>query len=310
MYKNLFTMKCKICGFEGKSLVSHITKKHNMSIASYKETYNINSVHSVSDAQKKYLSSLWTERMKQPHWKQKMSENKKSIWSVEYWISMGYVETEAIDIVKKYQSENSKKRDYNSSPSVLSKQYWTNMGYSDVNADKKISEIQSKLSLHSNRFLGYSHTNDSKAKISNSMKSHIRLYGNSKWASHFGDSWTSVNRSNGEIEVYDYITTITDNISANEFICGYNVDIVVGNKLIEYFGDFWHGGELLFHNSDIHPVKKIPIYEIREYDRAKVHTLTQNGYEVLVIWESEYYTDKLKVFDKIKKFLHDTSEKN
>lgn len=303
-------MKCKICGFEGKSLVSHITKKHNMSIDSYKKMYIGASVHSVSEKQRKYLSSLWKERMKNPYWKEKMSENKKSVWSVDYWTSVGYSKSDAVEIVKKYQSENSKKRDYTTSPSTLNKEHWVKKGYSDELAVEKISQIQSNLSSQSNKFSGHSHTNDSKVKISNSMKSHIRLYGSSEWASHFGDGWTSLNRSSGEIEVFNYVSSITDNISANEFICGYNVDIVVSNKLIEYFGDFWHGGDLLFTETDIHPVKKIPIYEIREYDMNKIDTLVKSGYRVLIIWESEYYTDKLKVFNKIKKFLDDTSEKN
>jgi very-short-patch-repair endonuclease len=303
-------MKCEICGFEGKSLVSHITRKHNMSIESYKKKYDVISVHTVTVEQKNHLSSLWKERMKIPYWKNKMSENKKSIWNVEYWISLGYSKDDAVDIVKKYQSENSKKRDYTTSPSILNKQHWIKKDYSIEDASQKISEIQSKLSAHSSKFTGHTHNEDSKSKISNSMKSHIRLYGNGEWASHFGDSWSSITRSNGEIEVFNYVSGLYETATANQFICGYNIDIAVGNKLIEYFGDFWHGGELLFNELDIHPVRKIPIYEIIEYDKIKINTLIETGYEVLIIWESEYNMNKLEVFDKIKKFLNDTSEKN
>jgi hypothetical protein len=303
-------MKCEICGFEGKSLVSHITRKHNMSIDLYKKKYDVISVHTVTDEQKNHLSSMWKERMKTPYWKNKMSENKKSIWNVDYWISLGYSKDTAVDIVKKYQSENSKKRDYTVSPSILNKQYWIKKNYSDEGATQKISEIQSKLSAHSSKFIDHTHSEYSKAKISNSMKSHIRLYGNGEWASHFGDSWSNITRSNGEIEVFNYVNGLYENVTANQFICGYNIDIVVGNKLIEYFGDFWHGGELIFNELDIHPVRKIPICEILEYDKIKIDTLLKSGYEVLIIWESEYNMNKLEVFDKIKKFLNDISKKN
>ena len=303
-------MECKICGFSGKSLISHITRKHNMTIDSYKETYNVTMVHTVSNKQKQQLSSLWKTRMKDAYWKNKMNKNKKSIWTIDYWTSNGYSKEDAIEKIKKYQSENSKKRNYDTSPSTLTKAYWISRGYSEIDAVEKISVIQSNLSKYSNKFSGYTHTNNSKKMISTSMKNHIKLIGNTEWTSHFGDSWVNINRSVGEIQIFDYVQRVIQSVSANEFICGYNVDMVVGNKIIEYFGDFWHGGETMFTENDVHPVTKLPICDMREYDRTKINTLIENGYELLIIWESDYYTNKSKVFDKINKFLDDTSEKS
>jgi very-short-patch-repair endonuclease len=302
-------MKCKICGFEGKSLVSHITRKHGMTTIDYKRMYNVDKLHMITDNQKEILAKLRLERKDDPYWIERMNKNRKSVWKVDYWLSIGYSEEDAIKKVKEYQSNNAKKRDYEKSPSVLSKQYWFNLGHDDEFATNRIAEIQSKLSANSKKFYGKRHTEDAKKRISQTMKSHINSYGKTEWALHFGDF--SNYRSDGEVEIFNFVNSISKDVCANEFLLDYNVDILVGNKIIEYFGDFWHGLPTLFLEDDIHPIIKTPISEIRKYDEIKIKTLQENGYEVLIVVESEFLADSDSTFNKIKRFLgNDTSQKN
>jgi hypothetical protein len=278
-----------------------------MTVSDYKQTYGVDKVQEITDEQKNNLSQLWTERHKDVYWQEKMNAKPKSIWSVDYWMSKGYTEDDAKLIIFEYQSKNSKKRDYEKSPSTLAITFWTQKGYSIEEATKKISEIQSKLSKGSKKFSGKKHSDITKETISNTMKSHINLVGRDRWVEHFGSFQNPIYRSEGEIELFNYIINFDSRATANEFICGYNVDIIVDKKIIEYFGDYWHGHESFFpDDSVIHPSKKCIIKEIREHDSVKIDKLKKAGYDVEIVWEHEFYSDKVKVFEKINKFLNDT----
>lgn len=230
-----------------------------------------------------------------------MNKNRTSVWKKEYWISIGYTEEDATEMVRKYQSNNSKKRNYVDKPSWMNKKYWISKGYDDTSASVEISKRQSKISSKSKKFYGKSHTDETKLKISEKMKNHIKMSGVDEWASHFGD-FTNY-RSSGEIEIFDFVNSIYKNAVANQFILDYNVDILVDNKIIEFFGDFWHGLPTLFNDNDIHPIIKLPIIEMRSNDAIKIKTLKENGYDVLIVIESEFLKDKNSTFNEIKNFL-------
>jgi hypothetical protein len=300
-------MVCEICGFDGKSLVSHITRKHNISVIEYKKRYNVKSVHCVSDEQRLHLSLLWAERKKDPYWVKKMGENKKSIWSVDYWVSEGYSKDEATTKVSKYQSSNSKKRDYDKSPGVLSMNYYINKGIGVEEATLRISEMQSKLSKASNKFKGKFHSDTSKERIGNTMSEYIHNIGSIEWAKHFGEFSDSKFRSKGEIELFNMVSTIVSgNLSANEFICGYNVDILCGNKIVDYFGSYWHCNPQMYNADYFHIQKNKSAYDIWKYDELRGAVLCENGYELLVVWDTDFNKGIEYVENKIKRFLYDT----
>lgn len=300
-------MKCEICGFTGKSLVSHIVRKHHISVDEYKEQFNVKSVHYISEEQKLYLSNMWTERMKDPYWITKMSENKQSVWKVDYWISIGFSESDAILKVKEYQSNNSKKRDYTKSPTILSVEYYTNRGVDEETAIENIRKIQSKLSAKSNKFRGRKHSTESKNKIRNGMINHIHKVGVDEWVSHYGDLSDPIYRSKGEVELFNIVSNITKGyISANKFICGYNVDILCDKKIIEYFGDYWHCNPTVYSSDYFHSKVNKTASEIWEADSLRKRVLLDSGYNVLVIWESDFKNGTQYIEDRIRKFLYDT----
>lgn len=306
MYKGSFIMKCKICGFEGKSLVSHL-RKHNISTEQYKKEYNVDKVHSMDSTQRKYLSELWTNRMKDRKWIEKYSKNRKSIWDYKYWMENGMNEIEAKKMVKSIQSNNSKKRDYSKSPSVLSKQFYLLKGFSIEEAEKTISKIQSKLSSKSSKFSGKKHSQKSKEKISQSMSSHIHKIGIGEWSSHFGDLSDPKYRSNNEIEIFNFINEITQNCAeANTFVENYNVDVLYKNKIIDYFGIYWHCKQGFYDSDYYHPHKKKFAHEIRKEDRIRVENLKKMGYDVMTVWEDEYIKTPNIVKENIKKFIYDS----
>jgi hypothetical protein len=243
--------------------------------------------------------------MKDPYWISKMNENKKSIWTVEYWTSIGYSEGDAVTKVKEHQSENSKKRDYIKSPSVLSMKYYEDRGIDEGIALETIRRIQSDLSKYSDKFKGKTHSIESKRKIRNTMSNHVHGVGIDKWVGHFGDLSHPIFRSKGEIELFNIVSDITNgDISANVYIDGYNVDILCGNKVIEYFGTYWHCDPTVYHPEYLHMKKNKKACEIWKFDTKKIKKLSENGYSVIVIWEREFDNGVDYIKDKINKFLY------
>ena len=83
---------------------------------------------------------------------------------------------------------------------------------------------------------------------------------------------------------------------------GYYVyDIKVGNKLIEYNGDYWHCNPNIYDSDFIRKGKSSS--EIWSKDNKKTMLAEKFGYTVYTIWEQDYKTDKNKVMDLCKDYL-------
>jgi len=90
-------------------------------------------------------------------------------------------------------------------------------------------------------------------------------------------------------------------ISSNEAL--YFYDFMYKNKIIEFNGDFWHMNPSKFKETDINKMLKITAKEIWEYDKIKHAVATSKGYDILTIWESDYYNNADLVFNKCINFL-------
>lgn len=84
------------------------------------------------------------------------------------------------------------------------------------------------------------------------------------------------------------------------------VDFCVGNKIIEFFGDYWHAN----------PTKNAPdkmfsgrkglrtAKQIWENDANRISELRAAGYMVLIVWESDFKNHPEKVIAECKNFLN------
>jgi len=95
----------------------------------------------------------------------------------------------------------------------------------------------------------------------------------------------------------------------HEFSCGvpyHNFDFVVNdiNKVIEFNGDKFHANPKKYLQDD-HPIPflKESSKEIWDKDRRKLKKLKDKGYDVLIIWESEYLSNRKDVIIKCLNFL-------
>ena len=78
-------------------------------------------------------------------------------------------------------------------------------------------------------------------------------------------------------------------------------------KIIEYNGDKYHDNPNLFESNDYpHPYYKEDgptAKEIWERDNLKKNLAKNEGFDVLIIWDSEYRKDKNKTIKKCLNFL-------
>ena len=77
----------------------------------------------------------------------------------------------------------------------------------------------------------------------------------------------------------------------------------MNNKLIEFNGDYWHANPLFYGPMSFIKAKNKKAKDIWEYDNIKINTAKYQGYDVLVIWENEYKTNKEETINKCIDFL-------
>ena len=304
-------LKCQICEFEGKNLVSHIIHKHKITIDEYRNKFgNVLFVimpDSWSEKRQVYMKQYWANKdnIKKVS---DIQKNGSSIFTTKYWIKKGLTEEEAKQKVSDIQRKNGQK--YLDKGNVRENsrfcvEYWIKRGKSEIEAKSIISEIQSKLSAKSPRFTGHKRTDDQKQRISSSLKKMIGKVGKGKWASHFG---TFNGRSKIEIEFYNYIKENIDNeVVANFSIGNYIVDVIKNKKIIEFYGDFWHANPSIFSlNESLKGYEKEEIRlvdDIWKKDEIRISWLKNNGYDVMIIWESDWNKNKQECIEKVKKYL-------
>ena len=89
-------------------------------------------------------------------------------------------------------------------------------------------------------------------------------------------------------------------------------DYLLGNKIIEFNGDVWHMNPKMYSATDIFPIFEKEHYrsgigntaaDIWKYDEMKLNGYKQLGYDVKVVWESEYHENPEKIIQECIDFL-------
>jgi hypothetical protein len=194
--------------------------------------------------------------------------------SIGYWVKKGF----SIDESKNKVSEGQNKFS-------LFKCIET---YGEVEGKKIFTERQNKwqesLTKNGNMKMGYSKI--SQELFYNILETYDIGYKDKiKFATHNGEF--KLDNPSGGVYVYDFID-------------------VINKKIIEYNGDMYHANPKKYKKTDTpHPYRKNKTsLEIWESDKNKITTAKNNGYDVLVIWDSEYrWGGKEKVIKKCVKFL-------
>lgn len=285
-------LKCKICGYDAKQLHQHIKYKHNLSGDEYKKEYGVDKLQMVTKEQCKMRSEI--------------ALNGGSNRRVEYWLNRGYSLEDAKIQVGKIQSNNGKQQKGGGASTAFQYKWWMKKhNLTKEGAIQKVYEIQSKNSNKSKRYTGQKSTPERNRKISISMSNHISTVGKKEWVGHFGD-FSEYYKSKPEIELFNYIKdNINENVECNVFIGNRNVDILYKNKIIEFFGDYWHCNPNKYDNDYFHKQINLLAEEIWDNDSDKINYLKSKNYDVLVVWEYDWNKNKQNEISEIKRFLND-----
>lgn len=192
--------------------------------------------------------------------------------SIEYYLKKGYSVDESRELLKKRQTTF-----------TLSKCI---ENYGEIDGVKKWKERQEKwiLSLLNNGNLknGYS-------KISIEMFYQIERKFNSEERKNI-----KCYNLNGEFFIQQKNTY-------------YSYDFKYLNKIIEFNGDVFHGNPSIYVESDIcinFKNKPLIARDLWQKDKIKIDLAKSNGFDVLVIWESEYKKNKENTIKRCLEFLN------
>jgi very-short-patch-repair endonuclease len=75
-------------------------------------------------------------------------------------------------------------------------------------------------------------------------------------------------------------------------------DIQHQGKIIEFNGDYWHANPKLYKDDAV--IRGRTAKEIQHYDKLKIQTAENLGFECMTIWESEFNADKTGTINKVK----------
>ena len=86
----------------------------------------------------------------------------------------------------------------------------------------------------------------------------------------------------------------------------YSVDFYVphSNKIIEFYGDYWHMNPLKYEPTSYNSSVKKIANDIWEYDATRKTLIEKFGYEMLVIWEKDFNDNTSETVEKCIKFLY------
>lgn len=290
-------LKCQCCNFESMfSLITHIIRKHNLSVNEYKQKFPESVVYrntpnhskNISLALKHKLSSNIEARERFLAWRSFPSE-------LKHWIRKGFDPNEAAQKVIDFQrkmslkgnneitcAKRSKKNSGSNNPMSL-QSISVREGVSIEEAKTLTPCYGRKGKLHP--FFGKKHTEQSLYKIAN--------------AHHL---ITPDYRSKPEIELAQFCSQIGD-IKCNVRVGRWNVDILFEDRklIVEFFGDFWHLNPKFYASSDRHGFhnKFITAQDIWNRDQYKIDSLQKLGYNVIVIWENDWHLNKQICQNKI-----------
>jgi hypothetical protein len=242
----------------------------------------------------------------------------------EFWVNRGYSENEAKFKISELQKEKNnkliklRKDNPNNYSATTSTQlgYWLNKGYSKKESKIKLSERQKTFSKEiCIQKYGEEEGKKRFTERQNKWSKSLSTGGNLK----IGYSKISQDLFNVLLETYDidnrnniYFATHNkeyklDKCESEGGIWLYDFTDINNKKIIEFHGDMFHGNPKKYKATDYpHPFRKtITAQDMWNKDKRKLNVAIEEGFDVLVIWDSEYrWGNKQEIINKCIAFLN------
>jgi len=237
----------------------------------------------------------------------------------EYWINKGYNVEDASRLAKETKSSNNKKGAKKSADSdvrrVTSKrciEYYTTRGYNKEESKKLVAKGQKYFSkdiciekygkerglkIWQDRQDRWQETLNSKSDKEKARINRLKLTKGITVSAAEKKIINEVEKTYKDLIIIPQFTLSVNNKKQ------YVYDIACKNKIIEYNGDFWHCNPKKYSADYINPRTKLIASEKWKLDEQKIKFAEDQGYEVLVVWESDFKRNKEEVLEKCIQFL-------
>jgi len=271
----------------------------------------------IADISKRTSENVSKARLEHPE----TNESRK-----EYWIAKGYNEEEAEKIVseKMQKMRNAYKKCIEENPEKYTSsyntriEYYLNKGMTQEEAEIALKERQTTNSLEKyikkyGDEVGRKLYEERQIKWSAKVEAKYQAGEFSKQPKKFNSScFSKVEKSfieELEKSFNDFENAKTykngQKIFRDETGKVYFCDVCYKNKIIEFNGDYWHCNPKIYEANYFHKIKNMNAKDIWEHDDKKIKFLKSKGYEILVIWENDFATNKETTINKAIQFLND-----
>jgi len=219
--------------------------------------------------------------------------------TINYWINLGYEHTTAQIKIKEVQTSRSR-RSPSAQPGAKgytnrSINFWIKKGYSLEDAKIKLKESQ----------------------VRNGLPYYVKKYGEKlgtekfnhriqKWLESPNNKKMIQGRSKKSCQLFESLGVGfygPDEKTVRGKTKVHRVDFLYNKKIIEFFGDYWHGNPIKFKKTDL--IRKKLVFDIWAHDQYKIDDLCRAGYDVLKVWEFDYCNDSKNVLKLCKEFIND-----
>lgn len=226
--------------------------------------------------------------------------------TLRYWESKGYTTEEALKLQSDYQTQtvntlaakNTGKKDR--APGSV--EFWKKKGYSEEESREKVKNNQRRGKQF---FIN---------KYGEEAGTEKFINRNIAWKNSLKKTKMSQGKSAVSLRLFDEIKRSIPDVcyGDDEYRvitekCAYWVDCYSPStrRIIEFYGDYWHANIEKYKDAFMmtRSNKKISCAEIREKDRLRKLDIEGAGYQVMVVWESEFKKDPANVVSRCIKFL-------
>lgn len=330
---------CFFCGNKGKFIsISRGYRNLCESIECVKKSFNSHSIEGFmyrngvtreeaeiqfgEENQRQLDERLKTQnklRESDPDWDKKRSRN-----CVEFWINKGLskedAEIEVSKVMNEIHQKTSQKLKSNpkkyASKYPTKKEYYLERGFTEEEAIEKISKIQSRFSLEKciEKFgikQGHLIFQDRQIKWQTSLKENGNIKGGYSKVSQvlFRDIIESCYEKRELKNVFFWTKNGEFSLRGGKSIFLYDFADLSRKKIIEYNGDQYHANPAIYERNDTpHPYHKTHNWTSEKIwfrDKLKTDIAKSSGFDVLIIWDSEYRKNPQQILEKCIKFIND-----
>lgn len=315
--------KCQICGFVARQLFKHISNIHNMKVDEYKSNFPTSAL--ALPEYYEYLSKTRTGELNPMH---NNGSTTNTPFHSDFYTSRGHSIADA-ELMANAAKQKSKAPMTPIKQATRPEYYMKKLGVDYAQAVQMVTDRQTTntidaiakrkgISIDDARII----RNDITSKWCNTIAAkpeselidinRKKLNGKSvsKVSLKFIDATIKFVGLNKDELLFDD-SELTLIVPSTTSMFGHRCvmyDFCYKNKIIEFNGNDVHANPLLYNATDT-PINKfnskshLTAQQIWDYDAEKTRIANERGYEVMVVWESEWKKNKTDVLYRVRDYL-------